>query len=69
MQFEPNRSAETCGKALGFLFSYALATAILTTVYSFMHGAWAFWAPAYVYFAVVVFTILLIGAGIRRLLR
>jgi hypothetical protein len=69
MQFEPNRSAETLGACAGFLFSYLLATAILTTVYSFMHSAWAFWAPAYAYFAVVVLIVLLIGAGIRRLLR
>ena len=69
MQFEPNYAAETVGKVLGFLFSYLLAAAILTTVYAFTHDAWAFWASAYVYFAIVVFIVVLIGVGIRRMLR
>jgi high-affinity Fe2+/Pb2+ permease len=69
MQFEPNRTAELFGQVAGFLFSFLVATAIVTTVYSFAHGAFAYWKQAFAYFTVAVLAVVLVGQGIRRLLR
>ena len=69
MQFEPKTGVEAWGYRAGFLFSYLLATTILTTLYALRKHLWQYWTQSFAYFAVVVFIVLLVGLAVKRLLR
>lgn len=66
--FEPDRTFERAGKALGYIFSYFLFTTILFFIFildfSGRIGSWG-----YPYIMAITFAISLIGIGLKRLLK
>jgi len=69
MQFEPSRAQQILGYGAGFLFSWLLATAVLTTVFTFAHKTMHLWKETFAYFFIVILLIIAIGTGIMRALR
>ena len=69
MRFEPDTRLENAGYYLGFLFSWILATAIFTTIFTWIHKTMQLWVANFVYFFFVILLILLISLGVKRLLR
>ena len=67
MHFEESRAAETIGIGIGFIFSYALFTAILFFLLSLLHklpGSWTFY-----HIAGMTVVFIAVCLGVERLIK